>query len=318
MNRKDDMRAALECRQPPRAVPIWEIHFHCWEAASGRRLISGRDFDPLTWEERQRALEEDADIIVEVAEEFGYAGVTIPDRPWDCPYTLPQGARLELARLLRERTSQVMVVGEAGGPIGMPGSSAGYVEFFYKVYDAPGEINEMAKRALDAGIERLKEARDAGVEAVYCAADIADNHGPFLKPDHMRRFVLPYMTEWAEKVKQMGMYAILHTDGDVSPLLDDIIGTGVHAMQAVDPVAGMDINEVKELVRDRLCLCGNVDCGLLVVGPPDEIYASTQRILQDCKPGGGLVLGASNAVVMETPIDHYREMIRAWRDYGRY
>ena len=318
MNRKDDMKAALECIQPRHAVPIWEIHFHCWEAASGRRFISGREFDPLTSEERQRALEEDADIIVGVADEFGYAAVTIPDRPWDCPYTLPQESRLELARLLREKTSEVMVIGEGGGVIGMPGSSAGYVDFFYKVYDAPNEIDEMARRALDAGFERLKEARDAGVEAVYCAADIADNHGPFLKPEHMRRFVLPYMREWAEKVKQMGMYAILHTDGDVSPLLDDISGTGIHAMQAIDPVAGMDINKVKEEAGDRLCLCGNVDCGLLVVGPPEEIYASTQRILEGCMRGGGLVLGASNAVVMETPIDHYREVIRAWREHGQY
>ena len=36
MSRKEDLRAALESQQPEGAVPIWEIHFHCWNQASAR------------------------------------------------------------------------------------------------------------------------------------------------------------------------------------------------------------------------------------------------------------------------------------------
>jgi hypothetical protein len=41
-------------------------------------------------------------------------------------------------------------------------------------------------------------------------------------------------------------------------------------------------------------------------------------LIESCKAGGGFVLSASNAVVQETPILHYREVIRAWEDAGRY
>ncbi|MDP6746637.1 MAG: hypothetical protein QGH37_06380 [Candidatus Poribacteria bacterium] len=44
MSRKDDMIAVLECRQPENTVPIWEIHFHCWEQALGRPFIAADDF----------------------------------------------------------------------------------------------------------------------------------------------------------------------------------------------------------------------------------------------------------------------------------
>lgn len=314
MARKDDMIAALECRQPKRAVPIWEIHFHCWEQAEGRRFISGRDFEELTPLEQEKSLADDAEIILSVAKDLDFAAVTIPDRPWNCPYTLPQEARLELARLLRENSSEVMVVAEGGATIG-----ASYdEEFCYKLFYAPEEIDEMCKRRFESGIEQLKQLRDAGVEAVYNAADIADNHGPFYNPEQMNRFILPYLRKWAECVKEMGLYAILHTDGDVHPLLKDIADSGVHALQAIDPVAGMDIRKVKDEVGDRLCLCGNVDCGLLLTGNPEEVYESTRKVLQYCKQDGGFVLGASNAIVMETPIQHYYEVIRAWRDYGQY
>jgi uroporphyrinogen decarboxylase len=116
----------------------------------------------------------------------------------------------------------------------------------------------------------------------------------------------------------MGLYTILHTDGDISACLEDLAESGLDALQAIDPVAGMEILQVKEQVGDRLCLCGNVDCGLLVMGKPEEVYAATREALVACKGGGGLVLGASNAVQPEVPIANYWAMIEAWQDYGRY
>ena len=317
MSRKDDMIAALECRQPEDAVPIWEIHFHCWGQASGRPFIAAGDFAELTPIDQEKALKDDADIIFSVAEELNFGGVTIPDPPWNCPYTMPQEARLKLATLLRAGNPPFMVIGACGGVMGMPGSG-NYLEFCYKLFDAPEEIDDMARRSFEHGVEQGKALRDAGVEAVYVAADMADNHGPFFNPEQMDRFILPYIRKMAEKLKEMGMYAILHTDGDLAPILSDLADTGLHALQAIDPVAGMDIKKVKAEVGDRICLCGNVDTGLLVTGPPEEIYESTRDILQGCKEGGGLVLGASNAAVLETPMQNYNEMIRAWRDYGQY
>ncbi|MBI4023822.1 MAG: hypothetical protein HY360_02510 [Verrucomicrobia bacterium] len=58
---------------------------------------------------------------------------------------------------------------------------------------------------------------------------------------------------------------------------------------------------IKARVGDRLCLCGNVDCGLLLTGTPSQIHAVTAELLAMCKTGGGLVLGASNAVQPVAP-----------------
>ena len=87
-------------------------------------------------------------------------------------------------------------------------------------------------------------------------------------------------------------------------------------MQAIDPVAGMDIVAVKKAAAGRVCLCGNVDCGLLQFGPTQKVYDATRRLLESCGGGGGLILGASNAVQIETPAKHYMAMIQAWRDYN--
>lgn len=318
MSKKDDLKAAFECREPAGSVPIWELHFHCWEQASGRHFVGRPEFDGLSTSEQKSAIASNADIIIEVAEDLHFAGVTIPDTPWDCIYTLPMEARIELAQILsRKAGDDFMVVAACPGIIGMPGSGE-YLEFSYKLFDAPEEIDERARRALRRGIETAKKLRDAGIEAVYSGADIADNKGPWFSPDQMDRFIYPYLQKWSAALREIGLYAILHTDGDITPMLKALCGSGLHGVQAVDPVAGMEIGEASRIVNGELCLCGNVDCGMLIMGEKEEIYQSTREILQLCKAGGGLVLGASNAVVIETPIDKYREVVRAWEDAGAY
>lgn len=323
-NKKECMQAALECRQPESFVPIWELHFHCWDQASGEHLIIGREFEGLSPREQERALDIDAEIMAAVAEQHHFAAVTIPDGFWETApgmpsyYWLPEEARYSLTRRLnRIASSDFMIIAAAGGVMGMP-DPENYVEFSYKLFDAPQEIDEMARNQLAKGVERARKMRDAGVEAVYAAADLADNHGPYYSPRQMDRYVNPYLHQWAACVKEMGLYAILHTDGNINLILNSLVDSGIQALQAIDPVAGMDIRKVKSLVGHKVCVCGNVDCGLLFSGSEEAIFEETRDLLLDCKPGGGFVLGASNAVHRETPIKHYLALIRAWEMFGSY
>ncbi len=75
---------------------------------------------------------------------------------------------------------------------------------------------------------------------------------------------------------------------------------------------------VKELVGDRLCLGGNVDCRTLLLENPESVFDETSRLLAACKPGGGLILGASNAVQSVVPLENYLALIEAWERHGRY
>lgn len=317
MNRKADMTAALEHRQPLGAVPLWELHFHCWSNESGKHFVSGMEFAQLPDSRKELALARDAEIIFEVSERLGFAAVTLPDPPWNCIYTLPHQYRLSLARMIRRLKPDFMLVAGCSGVLAMPDSSD-YVEFCYRLMDEPEEIDRQCAKKFEAGIESMKQLADAGVEAVYTASDMADNRGPFFNPQQMERFILPYLNRWVAEVKKAGLKAILHTDGDVTSLLPDIVASGVEALQAIDPVAGMDMKKVKDRVGNRLALCGNVDCGLLISGRPEDIYRQTAKLLDECKSGGGLVLGASNAVVVETPLENYHALVEAWRDHGSY
>ena len=126
--RKEQFVAALEHRVPSRHVPLWELHFHLWNAFCGGGFVSGRDYQKLSSAERDHALHADARIMIEVADRLGFSGVTIPDSPWDCIYTLPPEDRLLLANYLRAESPDFLITAACGGVMAIPDSPE-YVEF---------------------------------------------------------------------------------------------------------------------------------------------------------------------------------------------
>ena len=204
---------------------------------------------------------------------------------------------------------EIMLISGGGGVL-----CADYsMEFCEQLMLDPDGFEQRAENALAHGLENCRRVRDLGAGAVFTASDIADNNGLFFNPEQMERFILPYAARWAEAVHGMGMYAIMHSDGDLMTCLDDLAGTGLDALQAIDATAGMDIDATRAIVGDRLCLCGNVDCGLLLRGTPEEVYAATEALLLSQGKTGAFSLGASNAVQFEVPIENYRAMVDAWQ-----
>jgi len=321
VNRKQNMIAALHHRQPPECVPLWELEFQAWDAASGEHVVLGREFEALSAARQERAMHKNAEILLSVSDQMGYAALTSPNAYWEqapgqlAYYCMPGVTRFRQLEILRELCSDdLMLIACTGGILGADYS----IDFCGRLADDSDSVDEQARSGLARAMDLARRFRDCGAEAVVSPSDMADNSGPFFSPRQMARWILPYLTEWSERIREMGMYTILHSDGNLTAYMDAIAATGLDAIQAIDPTAGMDMRQTKDTVGTRLCLCGNLDCGLLLRGTPDAIYEATRDLLNTCKDGGGLVLGSSNAVQPEVPMENYRAMVEAWRKYGRY
>lgn len=114
-----------------------------------------------------------------------------------------------------------------------------------------------------------------------------------------------------------GIISIWHSDGNLLPIMDRILASGVSAIQCVDPLAGMDIVEVKKQVNGRLALIGNIDCSILQFGPKAKIEEEVKRVVQGCKGNGGFVLSGCNAIFQGIPADHYQVMVDSRYKYGQ-
>lgn len=318
MSRRDDMAAALQRKGAGVAVPIWELEFHAWDAASGRHVVLGEEMAKLTPGEQEAAMQRNAEIMLATCRELHFAALTAPGGYWYVGpgelayYVLPGELRFrQLEILKRVIGDEVMLVAATGGVLNADYS----MEFCEELMLDPDAFQRRAENQSAYGIEVSKRCRDLGADAVFTPSDIADNSGLFFKPDQMERFILPYAKRWAAAVHGMGMYAIMHSDGNLMNGLAALADTGLDALQAIDATAGMEIAEARRVVGSRLCLCGNVDCGLLLRGTPAQVFAATGTLLASQGHTGAFSLGASNAVQKEVPIENYRAMIEAWRNF---
>ncbi len=102
------------------------------------------------------------------------------------------------------------------------------------------------------------------------------------------------------------------------PILDQIIECKPHALHSIDPQAGVDLAEVKKLIGDKVCLIGNVNCGLLQTGTDEDVITDVRRSLRDEMPNYSYIFSTSNCVYTGMPLERYELMNRIWREEGIY
>jgi uroporphyrinogen decarboxylase len=90
------------------------------------------------------------------------------------------------------------------------------------------------------------------------------------------------------------------------------------AFHSIDPQGGMDLKYLKQYCGDRVCLIGNVNCGLLQTGTEDEVREDVLRSLRDGMPGYGYIFSTSNCIYTGLPLERYELMHRLWREHGQY
>ena len=193
------------------------------------------------------------------------------------------------------------------------------LEFAAWMAEKPGEVKDKAQRRVDAALAQAARYAESGVVDGFCmCADYCFNDNPFFSPAMFDDFVGPYLAQTIAGYRELGMYAIKHTDGNIMPILDQLVECSPHALHSLDPQGGMDIAEVKRLCGDRVCLIGNVNCGKLDTGTDQEVIEATRYCLKHGMPGGGYIFSTSNCIYTGMRLARYELMLDVWRREGNY
>jgi len=118
-----------------------------------------------------------------------------------------------------------------------------------------------------------------------------------------------------EAVRRAGAIPFIHSDGQLMPVMDQLLSLGAACLQSIDPMAGMDIAAVKRATYGRMSLMGNVKCSALQDGPRDVIRASTLYCLTHGAPGGGYIFGTSNTIFPGMPLENYEFMLDVYHEF---
>ena len=316
MTHRERFINALERRPVSGLVPHFELVFYLTMEALGKVHPLHRNYhqwDQMSDSERKLHRNEMADIYIETARRFEHDAIFLHPNPGSLEEIL------RLIDLVREKTGHeyfLMLHGDATYSI--PDGEQ-MLEFSYRLTDDPAAIKADASKMVDDMLERAQIFREkSGLDGFALCSDYCINNGPFLSPMQFGEFVAPYLKRLIAGYREMGFYTIKHTDGNILPILDQLIDAGPHALHSLDPQGGVDIAELKRNYGDKVCLIGNVNCGLMDTGTDEEVVESARYCLTHGMPGGGYIFSTSNCIYTGMDINRYKLILDVWRKEGNY
>lgn len=182
----------------------------------------------------------------------------------------------------------------------------------------PGFVLDLARIATDFNKAAVEKAAERGADAVTLQGDLAFNTSTLMSPDQYRRFLKPFTAEIIEFAHKKGLKVIKHSDGNLWPILEDLVEVGFDGIHPIQPQC-MDIKEVKSSLSGRTAVIGNIDCSfLLPFGTEEEVEKTVAETIQAAAPGGGYIISSSNTIHPGVRAENYIAMVRAAKKYGTY
>lgn len=186
-------------------------------------------------------------------------------------------------------------------------------------YDNPKLAKEIINMTIDHFSEVIKIGAEMGADMIIFGDDYAHNAGPIMSPKDFKEFILPGLSTLVEEVKNLRLYCLKHSDGNITPIIEMIISTGIDALHPIDPTAGMDIVKIKEMYSDKIVVCGNVDCGhILSEADTSEVKKYTKNLIKTVSPGGRHIISSSNSIHSSVKPENYLAMLETVKKYGNY
>ena len=318
MTGRERMLRALS-RQPIQGrVPHFELVFFLTMEVLGKVHPEHRSYhqwNQMSKKEQRLHLNDMADCFIRIAEIYDHDAIFIHENPGT--FEVVKG----LLEIIREKTGDRFFTMMHGDPTFSIPDGDRMMDFAVQMYEEPEVLHEQAKRSLDRSVSLASKLQGEGLlDGFALCSDYAFNINPFFTPDQFAEFVFPYLRDVITEYHKMGYYVIKHIDGNIAPILDQIVASGPDALHSIDPQGGMSLAKVRELYGDRVATIGNVNCGLLQTGTQEEADEDVRRCLREGMSDGrwGFIFSTSNCVYTGLPLERYERMLEIWRSDGVY
>jgi len=212
----------------------------------------------------------------------------------------------------------VIVTNDLAGVFESASQGMGMTYYSRMLHKNPKFIKEVHEVIAEFTAACYRSYMEAGAEVFVESGDLAYHTGPMMSPKKFYELLLPAYRIITDAVHEKECKIVLHTDGQVTPLLDFVVDCGFDGLHSLEPTAGVDIALVKKKVGDKLCLLGNIDVAHdLTYGTKDEVFKSVEYAIKVAGPGGGYIVSAAN-MHPAVKVPNLKWMIEATHKYGNY
>jgi uroporphyrinogen-III decarboxylase len=222
--------------------------------------------------------------------------------------------KVEFARKLQEKGH--LVVGYIPGGFDTIRELMGEVNGCLAYCLQPELLKDIIQTLTDTSIkvyERITEK--LSIDQLSVHEDMAGINGPIIGPDEINEFIKPYFSAVWDLVSSKGTKLFdMDSDGDMRPVLDVLLESGLNSMHPFEPAAGMDIVEIRKKYGKRLAIRGGINKFVLTHGEGEIRKELEYKMQPFMVEQGGTVFGLDHRIVNGTTIQNYRYYVNLGRE----
>lgn len=292
----------------------WVMHVPIWRFQDSRTIVDiyGRRYDAV--------LDGKGNLATPMYRE----GMITSPRDWEDwnkqdLFRLPERANRAFTRIQKDLGDQIFIFGAfLYGLFENSWQPMGFERFAVATRREKAFVRRIIKFYEDHFCMMLEAWADAGLPGAIYTDDMAYRSGPMLNPRMMRELYTDALQRITSTAHALGMKIVIHSCGNVIPLLPWFAECGFDGVHALEPTAGVTLSEAKGLVGDRLCLVGNIDITrILVDASREEVFEAVRAAIEAAGQGGGYIVAPTNSHQAMT-LERLRWMLEAVEQYGTY
>jgi uroporphyrinogen decarboxylase len=190
-------------------------------------------------------------------------------------------------------------------------SLRGMENLMVDMVQAPEFVHELLDVIADFNLRLISCLTAYPVDGIYFGDDWGGQRGLLMSPAMWRRFLKPHLERMYAAAHELGCDVFIHSCGDISLLLDDLVEIGLNVFNPFQP----EVMKVEEIIRKysgRLAFYGGLSIQkTLPFGSPQDVERETAHRLRLAREYGGLILSPSHDMPPDVPLENTLAMLEA-------
>jgi len=181
-------------------------------------------------------------------------------------------------------------------------------------------VNLLMDKILEFYIPAAKKLAKIGIDIIWIGDDVGMQTGMIMSPEMFREFLKERYRLLIDEIKRTNrnVKVAFHSDGYITPIINDLIEVGVDILNPVQPKC-MDPEEIKKSFGEKLCFMGTIDeQETLPFGTIDDLKKEILERITTVGYNGGLILGPTHNVQNDTNIEKVECFFNYAREIGKY
>jgi len=201
-------------------------------------------------------------------------------------------------------------------PLQMAVYARGYSNLVRDMYTNPDLAHKLIRKMCEVGEAIHNFYRDflGGEPLQLEVVDLYDNFLGHFSPKLIRKFILPYYREWAEKYGWK--YWTISSQCVLDPYIEIMSELPTKRISYLTSFSNLKL--FKETFTPRgAWIKVAYEASLMLTQTPAEVEKECRRIMEIMAPGGGFIMGTA-CLDWKTPEENIRTLIDASKKYGKY